>query len=114
MNNHGGTRISLHEKQESECRWYLESVCQQIQGTKTKTIMSSPDISLPLPLIFHPLELMITQNIRLLALQSCFGVLLVLFFLPESGRRDVTRQRDVRDNYGGLQGQHRQPRFTNK
>lgn len=81
-------------------------------------IISFPERSPPFPLIFHPLKLMITQDVCLLSLQSCFCLLLLLFFLPESGQREAAmqteRQREMgiknneteREKYHNIIAQH--------
>lgn len=55
-------------------------------GGKRHLLISplSPQIISPLSLIFHPLQLVIAQDIRLLPLHSWLCLLLLLFFLPES------------------------------
>lgn len=64
---------------------FLEHVHNLRQSTNHHYHLISP----PFPLLFHPLKLMITQEVRLLPLQSCFRLLLLLFLLPKSGQRET-------------------------
>lgn len=78
-------RIFLNETDTCGSIWFCMS-------GSIENHISSPESALPLPFIFHPLKLMVTQNAWLLSLQSCLSFLrflLLLFFLPKSGWRET-------------------------
>lgn len=81
------------EMEKENKRWLPNSPrCLYVSKFKAKKTNHHHQRSPPFPLVFHPLELMITHNVRLLPLQSCFRLPFLLFLLPESGRREEVIQ----------------------